>query len=76
MKITERMTSARLAWLEKLEKASAAGRPRGRAGFDCMQIGWTQWADLEKNSLEQLTDQGRAALKKHREKCSAKGGQP
>jgi hypothetical protein len=37
-----RMTAKRFAWLKLLEIVSAI-RSRSRVGYDCMQLGWTEW---------------------------------
>lgn len=39
-----RLTPVRRAWLEWLATLGVASRGRGRTGYDCMKLGWTQWA--------------------------------
>jgi hypothetical protein len=38
-----RLTEARRRWLTKLRDEGPAKRERGRTGYDCMVVGWTDW---------------------------------
>jgi len=53
-KIRPTLTLARRAWLEQLE-GGPAKRRRGRAGFDCMTLGWTDWLLLDTISGQRIT---------------------
>jgi hypothetical protein len=44
MLIHPTLSPGRRAWLEKLARDGKASRPRGNVGYDCMQLGWTEWA--------------------------------
>lgn len=37
------LTRKRRAWLETLRDGGPQRRPKGRVGFDCMNLGWTEW---------------------------------
>ena len=37
-----RLTDKRRAWLRRL-LIGPANRPRGRVGYDCMRLKWTEW---------------------------------
>lgn len=39
-----RLTPARRAWLEHLARVGHASRTRGVVAFQCMKLGWTEWA--------------------------------
>jgi hypothetical protein len=72
--IWPQVTPARAAWLTRLEREGVVdGRPRGRTGFDCMQLGWSTWVyvkegdgpiawDNVRNIGEAITPAGRHAL--------------
>lgn len=73
-----RMTLARWAWLERLEREEIVrDRGKGPTGYHCMRLGWTQWVrgttDLDIYG-EALTKAGRQALAEWRE--SAEAGHP
>jgi hypothetical protein len=73
------VTPARRAWLEQLQREpTRARRARGHVGFDCMRLGWTQWAWIAidpsqplaptnmRSIGEVLTDKGRDVLQRSR----------
>lgn len=67
-KIHPRMTPSRKEWLETLENGPAK-RGRSMVGFQCMQLGWTEW-DIklaDGSRLERITEAGRSALKQEGE---------
>lgn len=37
------MTPKRMAWLISLIEKGPRPRGKGRTGYDCMQLGWTEW---------------------------------
>lgn len=58
-------TPGRHARLAEVEAAGDAGAPRARGpvGFQCMRLGWTQWArPLAADSRELLTAEGMRVL--------------
>jgi hypothetical protein len=61
---TPRLTPARLKWLRMLavREQSRAQLGHSPVGYQCMQMGWTEWADIRNSNVERLTDQGRAVL--------------
>lgn len=67
-----RATTGRLEWLRAVANDATAKRQRGSVGYDCMQLGWTQWRyDADGNiGGEELTDTGRAILLSHSEDLS------
>lgn len=61
---TRRWTAHRQAWLERLEQGPAA-RAANPVGFQCMELGWTDWergAGERPTHRETLTEAGRAQL--------------
>lgn len=42
--IHPRVSPQRLRWLQKLASDGVAKRGKGQYGFQCMRLGWTQWA--------------------------------
>lgn len=50
MKRHSTMTAARRLWLETLTHGPAR-RPKSRVGFDCMQLGWTEWNYLRPDGM-------------------------
>jgi hypothetical protein len=37
------MTASRIEWLKRVEIGLPINRSRGRTGYDCMVLGWTEW---------------------------------
>lgn len=58
-----RWTPQRHAWLRQLVETPGVNRTT-RTGFDCMRLGWTEWARENgvEISGEQITDAGREIL--------------
>lgn len=61
-RIKPNMTPGRLAWLLRLRDDGPQPRPRGRVGFDCLELGWSEWANND-HINERITDAGKLALK-------------
>jgi hypothetical protein len=53
--IHPRLTPVRRAWLESLATLGVATRGRGRTGYDCMQLGWTKWIWVDRETGARLT---------------------
>lgn len=74
------LTPARRAWLERLEAQRVCdGRVKGRTGYDCMQLGWTQWVRGVKDGRyfgEALTDAGHRVLEEARAALSSRHADP
>lgn len=70
--LRNQITPGRLAWLKTLE-AGPTQRGRGPVGFQCMRLGWTRWVNISDGVLEELTEEGRAALKAYRDARRIKG---
>jgi hypothetical protein len=47
MRISEKVTPSRLAWLRQLEREGTAQCARGQVAFQCRKLGWTQWAQTD-----------------------------
>jgi len=63
--IHPRMTAARRAWLERLRDDGPAERGKSRTGFDCMQLGWTEWdyrVDGKPITADEAREQSRAGM--------------
>lgn len=66
-RILAHWTAARHAWLRRVARGvDTASRPRGCTGFDCMQLGWTEWKRSRAGHVigEQLTREGRRILRR------------
>lgn len=50
------LTGKRRAWLEMLRKSGplSRGEASGRVGFDCMQLGWTEWIVIDEHKGDQI----------------------
>jgi hypothetical protein len=64
-RLHDRMTPGRLAWLQRLAQGPAV-RPHSPVGYQCMQLGWTEWVrnplTQHIGNTERLTDLGRQRL--------------
>lgn len=64
------LSPARRAWLEQLDREGLAKRrPRGRVGYDCWKLEWTQgvYGGRDKQWFgEALTNEGRRVLEEAR----------
>jgi hypothetical protein len=49
------LTPARRAWLEQLKRDGPSHRSTTRVGFDCMQLGWTTWHYVDKQTRQPIT---------------------
>lgn len=61
-----KLTTARLAWLSRLATGGPAHRARGRVGYDCMQLGLTEWNWVEASSGEPVSVDDARKLHKDR----------
>lgn len=55
-RIHPRQTESRLRWLRAVDADMAAKYPRGRTRYDCMQLGWTEWAWRMKETGEMVSE--------------------